>query len=575
MNTVLAEGVVVLVSNGHPWHEISVKSLAAFLRRHGIRCRVVYLNWRNSVPAPAGRQLVELLRSAALAGFSLMTKDVPVLGPLMREVRALGLPVVAGGVHPTAATAHTLAYCDYACVGEGEVPLLALYRWLVNGEGARDRIPNLAFMEGGEVRLPSEYWAAESLEELPSPDYALEDSLFLQGDVLVPIPTSAQEKKALLGIDVFLYYSARGCPNACAYCSNSLYHALARKTGVRWFRTLSPGHVLQQLRENRKSLPSHFLWFNDDDFMARPVEELREICTAVREEFGARYNINATPNSVTEAKMDILASTGVRQIAFGIQSGSDRVLRGLYKRRVLSETVVRAAEIVANYRDHGVMADYGFILDNPYEDETDQRETMRLFLRLPQPVNLSLYSLSFFPGTALTQRALRDGIVSEQSVLSGKDYREEITPSFTHALLQAAYKTHLDGDAYAFLLSDAVFVHPENRYPREILANSFLSEAVRDICWLAQGGAANLLPDAAPDVDILAATRLVSLRFRTPQTVARGPGDGLRVLQYQEGFSLTFRGGSIVQVQGPDGFRKDYKPIRPIAALTAVDVYDF
>ena len=44
---------------------------------------------------------------------------------------------------------------------------------------------------------------------------------------------------------------------------------------------------------------------------------------------------------------------------------------------------------------------YDIILDAPFETAEDKRQTLALVARMPKPFRLQLFSLTFFPGTAL------------------------------------------------------------------------------------------------------------------------------------------------------------------------------
>ena len=57
---------------------------------------------------------------------------------------------------------------------------------------------------------------------------------------------------------------------------------------------------------------------------------------------------------------------------------------------------------------------YDLIIDNPYDDVESLKDTFELLLQLPKPLRFNLYSLQYFPGYPLTQRALADGHISEK-----------------------------------------------------------------------------------------------------------------------------------------------------------------
>jgi hypothetical protein len=57
-----------------------------------------------------------------------------------------------------------------------------------------------------------------------------------------------------------------------------------------------------------------------------------------------------------------------------------------------------------------------FIGDNPYENEDDRYATLELLGRLPKPFYFNYFSLTYFPGVELTDRALRDGHITPEDV---------------------------------------------------------------------------------------------------------------------------------------------------------------
>ena len=91
----------------------------------------------------------------------------------------------------------------------------------------------------------------------------------------------------------------------------------------------------------------------------------------------------------------------------GLQTGSERTNKEIYKRFVPNEKFIEACKIVDKYNLPGY---YDVIVDNPYENEHDLIETARVLLKIPKPYSLSIFSLCFYQGTELYERAVKDGI---------------------------------------------------------------------------------------------------------------------------------------------------------------------
>jgi len=56
---------------------------------------------------------------------------------------------------------------------------------------------------------------------------------------------------------------------------------------------------------------------------------------------------------------------------------------------------------------------YDFITDNPWENEEDIEDSLRLALKLKRPFELSLFSLTFYPETELYEKARQEGIIRD------------------------------------------------------------------------------------------------------------------------------------------------------------------
>jgi radical SAM superfamily enzyme YgiQ (UPF0313 family) len=97
----------------------------------------------------------------------------------------------------------------------------------------------------------------------------------------------------------------------------------------------------------------------------------------------------------------------------GVQSGSERVRRSVFKRHYTNKKVLNQAEVFHKY---GVSVRYDFILDNPFETFEESLESIDLMLDFPQPFSLNLFSLKYFPMTEITSMALAKGLINESDL---------------------------------------------------------------------------------------------------------------------------------------------------------------
>jgi hypothetical protein len=68
----------------------------------------------------------------------------------------------------------------------------------------------------------------------------------------------------------------------------------------------------------------------------------------------------------------------------------------------------------------GIKVVYDVIFNNPYESREDVLETIRMLLSFPPPFSVQGFNLIFYPGTTLTEKALKDGFITEKD--SAEDF---------------------------------------------------------------------------------------------------------------------------------------------------------
>ncbi len=449
------------------------------MEHHNVPVQVVYLNSCTKLSPELIKKILDLTSKSLLVGFSLMSKDVKVLLPLVEKIRkSQSKPVVWGGIHPTALPEKSLSHCDFICIGEGEKPLLQLYQNITENNPDYSSIPNMGYHDKNAIKINPVTYSAESLDDIPFPDYKFANSYFLHGfrqaERFEKIPSGPGQKGEFFKQKNFYFYSQRGCRLACTYCSNSLYHSLLKNTPVKWYRYASVNRIKEELQSHLQQLPFiNTVVLNDDDLLDRDISQLEAIAAFLKS-LNLDFTVNATPSHVTEEKIKILAQNGLKHVAMGIQSGSERILKHVYRRPVKNSQVINAANIVRKFYDYGVRADYGFILDNPYETDDDWLDSLRLLLALPKPRTITLYSLAFFPGTILTQKACEDGFIKSAEKDLDKMYHDDIKVSYQYFLFYINAQFNIPQWLNALLLSDFIVKNKLTSPLRMILAMSML-----------------------------------------------------------------------------------------------------
>ena len=102
-----------------------------------------------------------------------------------------------------------------------------------------------------------------------------------------------------------------------------------------------------------------------------------------------------------------LKQIGLVSTTFGIQSGSDRVLRDVYNRRTSTEKIRETAELLTRLEIPYVV---DLIGSNPLETDQDRIQTLELLASLAKPYLLHpINPLTFYRNYAITVRAQAEG----------------------------------------------------------------------------------------------------------------------------------------------------------------------
>ena len=158
-----------------------------------------------------------------------------------------------------------------------------------------------------------------------------------------------------------------------------------------------------------------FVGFGDDDFFVRPASELEQFAASYKSRIRLPFGIAVSARTYRREKLDILLGAGLKIVQMGVQSGSQRVLDTVFNRTLSVERTRGAGLDLARAMRTGMDLSLDFIIDNPYETREDAYKTFRYILELPPKVQLNVFSLAYFPGTPLYERALADGIISPTS----------------------------------------------------------------------------------------------------------------------------------------------------------------
>ncbi len=406
---------VVLVSAGTYPLALGIRYVSAFLKRIGHSVSCLYMSHRGrpdaALPPALLSDFIEHCRGADVVGIGLMTNSFYRACELTDALRKAGTQsvIVWGGTHATVAPRECTDHADYVCVGEGEKAMVVFLDALAAGRDP-GLTPGFARLRHGQLEQNPLYPLADDLDSYPFPDYALDGHWVVEHERLVPA-----RPELLRGVlRCYRMLSTRGCPFSCSFCNNATQLHLYRDEGHgrHWVRKRSVETIIAEIEQIRSLYPSvSAVNLVDDLFLIRTEAELEAFVSAYGERVNLPIELDAFPNTVTEAKIRLLSRLPIQLISMGIQSGCQETLLSLYNRPTRVERVADAIRIISS---HGLRAEYHYLVCNPFESDASLLQTLRFAASFHRgPAKLRLFPLQFYPGSALCARARGEGVIGE------------------------------------------------------------------------------------------------------------------------------------------------------------------
>lgn len=293
--------------------------------------------------------------------------------------------IALGGVHASCVATLILRKhpsVDYIAISEAETSFLELARRIGAGEstasikGILQRKPGIDYqkkpspvipLEGGACANPyADFdWVgrAEPIEEL--------------GDL--PIPAR-----------YFKYVNvstARGCPFNCSFC-NSL-QVWGRKVRYRPI-----DNVIEELTLLRDNHGVKLVNFKDETFTMHRKRVI-ELCKAIIDaKLQILWTCDTRVDCLDEERLYWMRKAGCIYMSFGVESGSERILKQLDKKTDMA----KVRESTALARKFGILVRFYMMLNLPHETEQDRQASIDIIEECG-PHYSSLSVLGILPGT--------------------------------------------------------------------------------------------------------------------------------------------------------------------------------
>ena len=374
---------------------LGIQTLAPVLRQKGHAVRM-FDTCHPEMKADHLAQAVTQERPEVIALSFLSTTTYPAAKRMAERLRPVAprTPIIVGGPFATVNADRILKDCpqiDAVGVGEGE-ELLPDYLSNLHDPGA---VAGLVWRNGAEIVRNRPRPLIQDLDQFPYPD---RQSLPI--DYIESLPLDVP---AVLSLDKFCtVQTSRGCPYSCIYCD------IPSLSDSKW-RCRSAEHVLGEMQElNDQGFRSIYL--TDDHFLIRR-ERINAICRGITErklEFS--WGCEGRVDSGMVEQLGLMSAANCNFLAFGVESGSQKVLDRLKKKQTLAqvEQAVSAAKRSGIGRVHGF-----FVVGSPGETAAEILDSFRFAARLELDT-FGFNRLCSYRGTPLWQEYVDRGIIDDE-----------------------------------------------------------------------------------------------------------------------------------------------------------------
>ncbi len=413
-NKPLSSAVRVLHISLYCFKSFPIRIFHALSLKDGVDSHAIFFknNFTND-HLPVTETELALLRERVrtidphLITLSVMAPYVVAARQVIAEIRNVSsATIIVGGKYPTISPTDAVGIADYACKGEGELPLLRVFERLRRGQCDLRGIKGLWYRDDdGVVVDMGQETLYQELDHIPYPAISECQMNFIELN-------RVSERDPEIDDEEMLMMAGRGCVYLCSFCVNSVLIPMNRGNG-RFVRLRSPEHVIEEINYRRaKCAKAIRISFNDevfgvfDDWVADFAAKYKGHCRLP-------FECELVPKLIKEHNIQLLADAGLFSLHFGIQSGHDEVRRDIMNRPGNNKELLEKAAVLEKY---GVERQFDIILGNPFDTVETFEMALDLLLAMPRPMSLNTYKMQYFPHYPFTMMAIEAGYISSEDV---------------------------------------------------------------------------------------------------------------------------------------------------------------
>jgi anaerobic magnesium-protoporphyrin IX monomethyl ester cyclase len=372
---------------------INLAYLAAFLNLNGFKTEI----WDFEVELFSPDILAQKIaaNNISIIGITSMTPTVNNAHDLAKTIKQINPQIItiAGGAHVSAIPEQSLIEFpafDYLVLREGEIALLKLCQNL------RDKLPvknisGIAFIKDKQTIINQPTEEIADLDSLPFPDRTLLNRNLYKNMYAAGIDTNGKKSTVV--------FTSRGCSQECTFCA-------VKKTSGPIVRFRSAENVIAELILCKRLGYNHITF--EDTNLSLNRERFIQICSGLKE-LKLTWDCQTKVSLIDPQLISIMKKSGCLKIAYGVESGSPKMLK-LMKKNITLDQIKQAFRLT---HQAGIVACAFFILGSHPEETIEDIKLTEQLINQIKPDVFQLGIICPYPGTEIFAIMREYGLIQE------------------------------------------------------------------------------------------------------------------------------------------------------------------
>ncbi len=364
-------------------YPLGVGLIATSLRRAGCNATV----YDQSAEGPDDELLWARLAQFQpdVVGFSVVTPGYPMARQQIRRLRGErpDLPIVVGGIHASLFPEDFLADgASAVVVGDGCEPMTFLIDRIRRGL-PWDTVPGLVGRATASRAHEGQIFRNAPTRRLLGADPGIID-------------------RDVYNLPLYLHHlmlASLGCPFRCTFCCNFTGRLLQQGVTIR-----SCDRLCEEIDYLVTRYGAKQVFFVDDIFLVQRANVLEFCRSLAQRQPGLQWIAQMRADALDDEVAAAMAAAGCRRIYFGVESGSEAILRRVHKGT--DRESIRLG--IDSAKKAGIRVKTGWVFGLP--GSVDEQYESVAFMRELRPHEISIHQLIPFPGTKYYAHPERHGI---------------------------------------------------------------------------------------------------------------------------------------------------------------------